>query len=744
MRFLIFPIVAFAMLMSTTIVAEDASMDQPRTAGSTWRGSRIWIGPDWWANPLTDWRIRDGVVHAAAGKDRTLCWLPAEVETDPDSADGQNLDLSVDVAFVPKKGDKSSRPITAGFRIGRRGGIAEYRHALVSATKFFDAGLRSNGRLVLGSITSDESVTIGDASIRLTLTGKRSGQRIALTLSADNGQQTWQIQDTVDLDQVIGGISLLADGPPRAGGSRPAAMCKFANVDLKGSLISSHPDRSFGPILWSQYTRDQNRVRLMVQFAPLGKGNRSKARLCLRGEDNQGDFREFEKQPVEKLSRTAVFTLDDWAGAVDRDYQIRFDWLGQTYRWTGTIRAEPAADEPFQLACFSCDNGYLFPIPAMVGQVSRQDPDMMFFAGDQIYESYGGFGVVRSADTPVAMLDYLRKYYQFGWTWRDLLKDRPSVILPDDHDVFQGNIWGHGGRALPPSDKKNDWAAGGYLMPADWVNAVERTQVGSLPDPAIDKVLPHGIKPYFTDLTYAGIGFAILEDRKFKTGPNAIPASDRPRGDGYDLLGPDQEAFLAQWADDWTGQRVKVALSQTIFCNAATYVGENLKRGRYYHDSGAWPVEARNRAVRILGDCEAFSIHGDQHLGVLLRQGVDDFDDAGYAFMVPGTANGFPRAWWPGVDKGQPEPGGDYTGKFRDDAGHPIHVLAVGNPQPGSNLLPKTTDPMEIGYRKGSGYGVVDFSPDRRSAKISLYRLGDQEEMFEGFPQTIQIRSRSK
>jgi hypothetical protein len=124
----------------------------------------------------------------------------------------------------------------------------------------------------------------------------------------------------------------------------------------------------------------------------------------------------------------------------------------------------------------------------------------------------------------------------------------------------------------------------------------------------------------------------------------------------------------------------------------------------------------------------------------LLQHGVDDFGDAGYAFMVPGTANGFPRAWWPGIERGdEPKPGQDYTGKFHDDAGHPIHVLAVGNPEHGSNLLPKTEDPMVIGYRKGSGYGMVEFNKTDYTATVALYRLGDQEEMFEGFPKTITV-----
>ena len=33
--------------------------------------------------------------------------------------------------------------------------------------------------------------------------------------------------------------------------------------------------------------------------------------------------------------------------------------------------------------------------------------------------------------TEEAVLDYLRKYWQHGWTWRELLRDRPSVVIPD-------------------------------------------------------------------------------------------------------------------------------------------------------------------------------------------------------------------------------------------------------------------------------------------------------------------------
>ena len=702
---------------------------------SHWKGNRLWIGPQWWANPLTDWSLRGDAAVAAAARNRTLCLLAADI-----GEDLGGFEMQVEINAPPGKREQKTQSTgadtAAGFRFGRRGGIADYRHALIHSTEWIDATIDSAGRLHLDDQTSDDALDVENEPITLTLTGTRQEDRSQLKLTAVAGDRTTSLSVDVDPGRMSGGVSILADGPAQNGGGDNARRYAFRNFRLDGKAVRRHEDRQFGPILWSQYTLSENQLRLQAQLAPLGPRQTHTVELWV---ESESDWQKIDQRPMEKLSRTVTFKIDDWDNSVDRRYQVRFSWRGETYTWGGTVRREPSDGKPLRLACFSCDNGYLFPIPSMVAQVAKQNPDMMFFAGDQIYESYGGFGVARDADVQTAMIDYLRKFYQFGWTWRDLMRDRPTVLLPDDHDVFQGNLWGHGGRSLPQQSGKPDWTFGGYLMPGRWVAAVEKTQVGHLPAPADPTALPIGIHPYYTDMNYGGVGFAILEDRKFKTGPKSMPETARQRGEGADLLGQAQEEFLRSWSENWEGHQMKCVLSQTIFCNAATHTGQNLKRSRFSYDSGAWPPEARNRAVRIMGDAKALAIHGDQHLGILLKQGVRDFGDAGYAFMVPGTANGFPRAWWPGEKTSSPQPGKVYTGEFRDDAGHPITVLAVGNPEPGSNTIAKSANPAEIGRRKGSGYGLVDFRVDSGDAKVSLYRYGADEEQFPGFPQSIHL-----
>jgi len=115
--------------------------------------------------------------------------------------------------------------------------------------------------------------------------------------------------------------------------------------------------------------------------------------------------------------------------------------------------------------------------------------------------------------------------------------------------------------------------------------------------------------------------------------------------------------------------------------------------------------------------------------------------------MVPGTANGFPRAWWPDVagenlDSGEP----DWTGRYFDDLGNRMTVLAAGNPEVGSNEIPNSEiHPEKLGHLKGSGHGIIDFNRPTRKATFEMWRLDfdaarpKPEDQFTGFPKTVEL-----
>lgn len=576
---------------------------------------------------------------------------------------------------------------------------------------------------------------------------------------AKSGSKSVSLVAVVPADAVTGAVALVADGPGRWHAA--AGRYSFAFEDLRivssragggGQVLKSRPKRAFGPVLWTQYSLSERTLRLQAQLAPLDRPKKVTLwTLHGAGGKSVGKWHRRSVVKSEKLSRTATFKIPHWNATSDVKYRVTAWWGGIQHSWFGTVRRNPVHQRHFSLAAFSCDYGYLFPLTDTVRQVQKQDPDMVFFAGDQLYEDAGGSPAAPVDKLNVAVLEYLSKYYRFGWSWRFVLRNRPSVIIPDDHDVLQGNLFGNGGVAFPKQPRQKGkgpqriwWGRGGYILPGKFVKMVERTQVGHLPESPDKRTLPIGIKPFYTSIVYGNVGIAVLEDRKFKSAPLLMPKKKRRFGQGGQLLGVQQEGFLSKWAEDWDGHSMKVALSATIFANAATHESDQLKRNYYVADSGAWPRAARNRAVRLMGKANAFAIHGDQHLGMFMRHGVSKFDDAGYAFMVPGVANGYLRSWWPGVKGSKPPRAGmDFRGRFRDDAGLPINVLAVANPEGGSGRFnPKNYPNLnEAAWRRGSGYGMVVFDKKLKTAKVNLFRVGGAGKFpqFKGFPVTVKV-----
>jgi len=249
-------------------------------------------------------------------------------------------------------------------------------------------------------------------------------------------------------------------------------------------------------------------------------------------------------------------------------------------------------------------------------------------------------------------------------------------------------------------------------------------------------------------LLRGGVSFALLEDRKWKSAPkqilpdanivngwarnhryNAAEDGDVP---GAQLLGPRQEKFLEQWAENWSGGAwMKVVISQTLFANLATLpppadddsvTGKLpvLKPSGYAegevhvadHDSNAWPQTPRNHALRALRRCFAVHITGDQHLGSAIQYGIDNWNDASWAICTPAVSNIFPRRWYP------PKPGRDplphsprNTGEFLDGFGNRMTVHSVFNPQ----QIDEKPNPL---MDRSPGYGIVEF--DRATRKITL------------------------
>ncbi|HKK18561.1 MAG TPA: hypothetical protein VJ952_07750, partial [Opitutales bacterium] len=413
------------------------------------------------------------------------------------------------------------------------------------------------------------------------------------------------------------------------------------------------------------YTHDHGVLKITGQCFPLLPEEPKSVTLEFK---ENGKWVQADKQAVRYPGWSVHFRVEDWDNTKSVPYRLR---LGDLSSFEGLIRKDPVDKDVIVVASMSC-NSPNDPShdsrSEIVSNLKIQDPDLLFFAGDQNYThdeaTYG--------------------WLQFGVQFAEILKDRPTICIPDDHDVGHGNLWGEGGRHNPAA---NDSQAG-YSYPIPFVNMVQRQQTWNLPDPYDPTPVKNDISVYYTDLNLGGISFAILEDRKFKSGPENIPqmgprrdhindpaydreAVDRP---GLKLLGERQLKFLDDWARDWTDAEMKVALSQTAFAGAVHIHGTPDNRLLADLDCNGWPQSGRNRALEALRAARATHLCGDQHLSVVLKHGIEDFRDGPYASTSPALVNTIYARWWhpPGELRGGGEPIDSvlpWVGDYKDGLG---------------------------------------------------------------------------
>lgn len=472
-------------------------------------------------------------------------------------------------------------------------------------------------------------------------------------------------------------------------------------------------------ICFALYTVHDGVLNLTAQLYPLEEGDSRSVRLEI---EKDGAWQQIAETKVIERGWTAPFRIENWDPTKTVRYRVAH---GPAARYAGTIRKDPVNKNEIVVVAFTGNSIYPggggdFPRTDLVENVKQIDPDMLFFSGDQVYDH----------------TNHLGYWLKFGRDFGDVIRDRPTITLPDDHDVGQGNLWGASGKKAEESDGHD----GGFVMPVEYVNEVQRAQTSHLPAPFDATPVARGITVYYTDITVGGVNFAILEDRKFKSGlkgvvPQMGPRPDHVKADDFDpatfdvpeakLLGERQLKFLRQWAADWSDAEMKAVLSQTIFCGGANIHG-GVGRLDADLDSNGWPQAGRNRALREMRKAFAVHIAGDQHLGTVFHHGVDDWDDAGYSFCVPSIANFYLR-WWepeePGLNRkpGMPR----YTGQFKDGLGNRITCYAAANP---AMSHPQRGKELNV---FAAGFGVARF--DKRRRKIT----------FECWPRTVDVTAKS-
>ena len=481
-------------------------------------------------------------------------------------------------------------------------------------------------------------------------------------------------------------------------------------------------------VAFALYTHDHGVLKLSAQLYPLMPDEPRTVTLEFK---DGVQWKTAAESPVLYPGWSAHFRIDNWDDSTDVPYRV---CLADQSHFEGMIRRDPVDKSNIVVASMSCNSSRTpGPRVSVVENLRRQDPDLLFFAGDQSYHhTQHTFG-----------------WLEWGVQFRDVLKDRPVVAIPDDHDVGHPNLWGEsGGRA-----SNAQGADGGYFYPASYVKMVERCQTWHLPDPVDPVPVQQDIGVYFTRMRVGGIDFAVLEDRKFKTGPEGTIPQQGPRPDhitdpkydrasidlpGLELLGVRQLKFLHDWSEDWTGAQMKCVLSQTAFCGAVHLHGSRDNRLLADLDCNGWPQSGRNAALREIRRAQAIHLCGDQHLAVVVKHGIETHGDGPYAFTSPAIVNTIYGRWWHPLDE-QPGPNPvvssplPWTGDFEDGLGNLITMLAYANPA-------DTSDEK----LRGDGYGIARFDKVKRTVTFECWprfadvAAGDQAQ-YPGWPMTVSM-----
>ena len=475
-------------------------------------------------------------------------------------------------------------------------------------------------------------------------------------------------------------------------------------------------------IAFGIYTLSNNTLKLTAQLFPLYPEESREVRLEIYRDKK---WVVVNKKIINEIGWAATFKIEDWDDTKNIRYRLTH---GNNAKFNGLIRKNPTDQNTIKLAAFSCNsNKDRGDRKNYIRNINYINPDILFFAGDQSYDHK----------------EHTAAWLKFGMQFREIFRDRPCITIPDDHDIGQGNLWGENGK-VASSAAGND---GGYFYHKEYIKMVERAQTKHLPDPYDKTPIEQGINVYYTNLIYGDIDFAVIEDRKFKSGPKGKipqqgPRPDHIRNNNYDpksidldglsLLGERQHKFLKKWGENKEKSVMKAVLSQTGFCGGAHLHGNKENRLHADLDSNGWPQSGRNKALKLIKDANAVHIAGDQHLSTVIHHGIEKFEDGPWAFIVPALVNNYYSRWWwpedemPGENSNNKLP---WNGRYLDGFNNKITMHAYANPDADSS---------------GSGYGIINFNKKENNVTFECWpRYQDvtkeNAKQFDGWPITVSL-----
>lgn len=749
--------------------------------------NQVWLGYNFWCNSFLDWKVENGKAMAYPYlSNRRTAHVTSHSITKPNG----ELKVSGDIKLYEKV--KKDTTAIYGFLIGAGDTTLDRKtnnfvFNTLSPGECHLIGFRSNGKIALINYQKDSVLFEWQLPDSLSHELYDTGLNIEINYLTDSatfikikGKAEHQFKLPQNYLIPTGNIALFYNSKTPF-----TENATFDNIKIKASIEIFELDQnnSISEVLNTFYTCTEDSLFLTAQLMPFIPSHLSDFNLRIMKDDREWKYKgvfdstcfqiHYRISLPEKF-KTAYYSVSSIGGVQSNNTY--------GYHNFGKIITKPTNKKP-KLMALNC-NGFTFfhsggidyenlfyPYRQIKAGLDEHKPDIVAFLGDQIYESRPQLAIYRE---PFAQLDYLYKWSIWCYAFRDITADQPTIIMTDDHDVYQGNIWGNGGVAAKTSAidsipsyygkwNYDTWQQdnGGYFMSQDFVNMVTRSQTRHLPYPENPK-LKNGMINYYTSYQYGNLNFAILEDKKFKSPPaendfkiyngfslNPNTTAAEYHKDEFKLLGESQLQFLSNWSKaEKAKKETRVILTQSAYASLTSvqidYSPLNDRPAKRDStpqkvspdmDTNGWPKIGRDRALESLNDSNLLFISGDQHMGAV----IDVYDSTSTPFTffsVPAIANTWPRMWWPNNDSLNTNyPLENYLDAF----GNKMNVQAVANPNP---LAPS---PNSINY-KSPGFGIIQFDKKGRKATLHAYPLyfnsNSKNTEFKGWPIEVNLKKK--
>jgi alkaline phosphatase D len=335
--------------------------DQGRNALiSNWDPSKesIFLGQEFWANRLQDWRVKNGRIECLNGKDalRTVHILTHEIN---DEESGFKIDMKLGVIHD----GTLEKDAFAGILIGGGSLDMDYRGRSLIFNRpgkngGLLAGINGTGELVILDMEKNlEPLAMSDPvpalldipGIGLSISASVQPVNDHYIINFTEISTGTNISCEIPGEKLTGNIAMVA----HKGGIDDTGSFWFKDLSLSGSKLSIDPHRSLGPIVSAMHTLSRQILKMSVQMMPVGSSQPKDIFLKIKPEE--ADIWETEvKSLINKDGYIAEFKIEDWDDSRSYNYQVEYKYssnqgLSTTATYEGIIRKNPIDKEEFCL-----------------------------------------------------------------------------------------------------------------------------------------------------------------------------------------------------------------------------------------------------------------------------------------------------------------------------------------------------------------------------------------------------------